>query len=80
MEDPTRPTGSTRDVDDDTSAGPGGRSRPGRPRWVKVALIIVIVAAVLLVILARAGVFGGGGGLQGPSHGAPGVGASPATA
>jgi hypothetical protein len=79
MEDPLRQTDSTRDVGDDTSAGPGGRSKPGRPRWVKVALIIVIIGAVLVVVLMRAGVFGGGG-LQGPSHGAPGVGASPATA
>jgi hypothetical protein len=81
MEDPPRQTDSIRDVGDDTSVGPGERSKPGRPRWVKVSLIIVIAGAILLFILMRAGVFGGGvhgPGQFGPGQHAPGGGASPA--
>jgi hypothetical protein len=82
MEDPPRQTDSTRDVGDDTSVEPGGRSKPGRPRWVKVSLIVVIAGAVLVVVLMRTGVFGGGvhgPGQFGPGQHAPGGGASPAT-
>jgi hypothetical protein len=79
MED-APPTDSTRDVGNNTSAEPGGTSKPGRPGWVKVSLIIVIVGAVVVVVLTRAGVFGGG--VHGPGQFGPGqhgVGASPAT-
>jgi hypothetical protein len=79
MEDPTRQTDSPGDGGDDTSGGPEGRSRPGRPRWVKVSLILVIAGTVLVVVLMRAGVFGGG--VHGPGQFGPGQhggGASPA--
>lgn len=82
MEDLPRQTHSTRDVGDDMSVGPGERSKPGRPRWVKVSLIIVIAGTVLVVIMMRAGVFGGGvhgPGQFGPGQHAPGGDATPAT-
>jgi hypothetical protein len=82
MTEPSPQTGSIRDASDETSVGPGGRSKPGRPRWVKVSLIIVIAGAILLFVLMRAGVFGGGvhgPGQFGPGQHQPAGDATPAT-
>lgn len=61
------PSGSS-----DTTAGPGVRSQPGMPRWVKsfIAVIVVLVLAFLGVRL-----IGGdhGPGRHAPEGGAPGV-------
>jgi hypothetical protein len=35
-----------------------GASKPGRPRWVKVALIVIAAVVVLVVVLALTGAFG----------------------
>jgi hypothetical protein len=80
MNDPPRQTDSTAQPDDDAGVEPEPASRPGRPRWVKVAVILVIAGAILLFVLMRAGVFGGG--VHGPGQFGPGQhggGASPAT-
>jgi hypothetical protein len=61
MADPPRYPEPEADTGDDTGVGPGSRSKPGMPRWLKVSLIIVIAAVVLVVVLLRIGVFGGGG-------------------
>jgi hypothetical protein len=59
MDDPPRQNDATRDVGDDATVGSEGRSKLGRPRWVKVSLIVVLAVVVLVVVLAFTGVFGG---------------------